>query len=271
MAPTESTSDVPSHCTSTTLVHRIQFDVADLNKLPRASRDFVVLAGHMFNELMVLHRLYLSIDRRDDDSVERKVGDTWSLVLLRVMAGKLCEFWTATERLFFGTQVSNEEWIRSNHSIQQPLDRLKKYFRTKNLIRRIRNEYAFHYSQVDIGETLDDLPADTSLEMYLSDRRGNSTYFFSEAVITGNLLASIDSEDARRAFRTVMDELIAVASDALEFLNHVIGAHFTNLQRELGGQGHLAEELEVQAVSWSGTQLPLFVAEEVCVSDEPTL
>lgn len=57
---------------------------------------------------------------------------------------------------------------------------LKRYFGRDNLLHKLRNSAAFHYSGDLVPEALAGLHDDFPLQMYLAEETGNSLYFFAE-------------------------------------------------------------------------------------------
>lgn len=241
-------------------VKEYTFDGASLRKLPRPIREYLVLAGHMFNEIMVLHRLYFFIRKDDENQIVSNISKTWSLILFRIIGGKVFEFWETTRKRFLQARWSNEEWVRDCEPVQAPLSRLKTRFGQSNLLAMVRNTYAFHNHEIDIDKTIAAFNESDNLEMYLSGSTTNTTYFFSEMLVTSSLIDAIDDSDPQSAFDRFMTETIGAAGDALEFLNQVIGAICHHHKEALGAEYRHSVTLSVEDIPRMGEfYLPVFV------------
>lgn len=242
-------------------VEKVVFDAAGLKRLPKTTRDFLLLGGHMFNELVILHRFYLLIENRDTGDLRRQVGKTWSYVILRILAGKLFEFWQAVSKRF-NTSLSDEQWIKRDSTIQEPLKRLRRYFGRSTLIGDIRN-HAFHYKDTDYDGMISSLDGDEELEMFLSDSLLNTTHHFAELAISVILLDRISPDDPKRAHDRMMNEIIQVSRDALEFLNRVIAAIFRHHPDLLQEDDERRVTWEIRCAPHVGkVHAPLFVRSE---------
>ena len=164
-------------------LHHIKLNKFQLDAIPESERTLIILLCHAANELSVLSKLFhFSAKQESDDLILIEARNAQFLVLGRVLTGKIYECWRLLEGSFFGSTVSKMYEPLFDDNAKIALNNLKKYFGRDNLIKRVRNEYAFHYSaeQAAIGYTK--LGNDDSLDIYLSLTNANTLYSFAESV-----------------------------------------------------------------------------------------
>ena len=142
----------------------------------------------------------------------------------------------------------------------EALIQFKKYFSRRNIIKTIRNKFAFHYSPIDLNNLSSGVPEE--YELYIqANGSGNHLYYFAEVLANRAILRIIDNQDEFNAYKKLMREipdvvkLLSKACDALiyEFLDRV--------EAKKGGfwKGY-AEKLEfTQLPTLSDIKLPWFI------------
>ena len=85
-------------------VNRLVVSGADFKRLDEEERLFVLMAGHLANELHALNKLLAYLSRDYANEIVQKAQTTWFLILLRVLAGKLIEAWSSPLRATLGTE-----------------------------------------------------------------------------------------------------------------------------------------------------------------------
>jgi hypothetical protein len=146
---------------------RLVIDKKGVLSLEDIHRQFFFLAGHMFNELVVLRRLLLYSEKPEESSILRDARSTWSLIILRLLAGKLWESWSAVKKYYHQPAVGNSPWLKDNEAIAEPLGKIKRYFSHKNVINTIRNDFGFHYSLPEAD--LSNYGPDDNIDFLLTD------------------------------------------------------------------------------------------------------
>ena len=242
-------------------VNRLVVSGADFKRLDEEERLFVLMAGHLANELHALNKLLAYLSRDYANEIVQKAQTTWFLILLRVLAGKLIEAWSSLSACYFGNRVSSLHANRPYQEFQPHLQQLKAYFSHTNLLHEIRTRFAFHYSSDDVLKRVQQLDEDEELEMFLSSRRGNCVYYFSEATVSGALLELTGLTDSEAALDHVVAEVTEVAGVFFNFLNASIGGAFYHL-RDLGAEVLLTDAVTIDpAPKFADIVVPVFTEE----------
>ena len=180
--------------------------------------------AHAANELNVLSKLFhFSAKAASKTPLLTQAENTQSLVLGRVLTGKIYECWKLLQSAFFRTAISKTYQPQFDKEALEALEALKRYFGRNNIIATVRNEHAFHYSpkQVDAGyRTLVD---DDPLEVYLAKSNANTLYTFGDTIAGRAMLESIKPGNHQAAFEMLIDE----TAKAVALINTVIGAMMT--------------------------------------------
>jgi hypothetical protein len=130
---------------------RIKIPKSLVAQLPEKERTFFFLMGHFGNELNVLQKLfYWCAIYSSDDEIRQRAHATQALVVAKLLIGKLYEGWALTEKVFFASHLSKVYEPLLMGEGKTGLDHLKRYFGRENLLNKVRNKFAFHYSPADI-------------------------------------------------------------------------------------------------------------------------
>lgn len=199
-----------------------QLSRASLDQLPQDERILFLAICHFANELNVLHKITVGSLRGDSTlpaAEHAKIAQ--SLVLFRIMAGKLREGYKVLDQFYYGTQLSRVYDSLLRDEARVALKEVRRYFkRGSTRISSIRNDFAFHYSPAVVGSALDGLSTDLSLDLYLSDHHANCLYYFAEVAVASAMLGGIDEQ----AMRDLADETALVARDFFRFISGYLAA-----------------------------------------------
>lgn len=212
-----------------------------------AERTFLLLAGHMQNELNSVHKVFaFCLHSRPTvlvSSIEGLANGTQAMIYARVLAGKLCEAWEALGKAFFGTKLSQRIEPRLHPVAQDALKKIKAYFGKANAIYKVRNAFAFHYSRDEFRTHWEEAADESTFEIILGGTVGNNLHLASEFVVNIALLKAINANDRVEALREFFDEVQSAASDFTAFLE---GAILTILEEQSGaGLATLGREEEI--------------------------
>jgi hypothetical protein len=191
---------------------------AKLDSIPEDVRVLFVHVGHLRNELMTLQKLMLVTQRyATTNEILISMRTYQSLMLTRLLAGKLREGWELLNRSYFGAKLSLNYEQRLHETGQEAISALKKYFGQKELMHGVRNNFSFHYSPEQIKSTLADLD-EPGLKIYLSSEQVGNTFFqFSETIVNIAMLEGIQKGDYVAAMKKLMDQVLSVALDFVKF------------------------------------------------------
>jgi hypothetical protein len=226
-----------------------------------ADRTFLLLAGHIQNELNSVHKVFAWCLHNHStvraSSIEGLANGMQAMIYARVLAGKLCEAWQVLGAAFFGTKLSQRIESKLPPIAQEALQKIKKYFRKSNAISTVRNSFAFHYSADEFGRNWEAVADGPSFELILGGTIGNNLHLASELVANTALLNAINANDYEEALRMFFNEVQSVASNFTNFLEGIVVAI---LEEQFGaGLDALGYEEEISpAHSHSEVAIPFF-------------
>lgn len=235
-----------------------------------ADRAFLLLAGHMQNELNSVNKVFAwCLQRRPTDSassIEGLANGMQSMIYARVLAGKLYEARKVLDKAFFNTKLSQRVESRLHPIAQDALQKIKRYFNNSNdsnIIKNVRENFAFHYNAGKFGDNWEAVADRPSFELILGGTVGNNLHLASEMVANTALLNAINDNDYEDSLRTFFDEVQSVASNFTNFLEGTIVAILEEqFGTRLDALGH--EEEILPGRSYSEIAIPFF-----CNSDTP--
>jgi len=178
-----------------------------LDTLDEIEHVFFIQLMHFLNELNVLQKCVIVSSNKLESltTIEKRGQISQAHFFIRTLAGKLYEGWKMIGKNFLKTQLSSEYENLLSQKGKESLSELIVYFKDKNnLVRLIRNKFAFHYDKEKIKEEIDKIPQEALLEVYISEDRANCLYSLSDTIISWAILNYIDSSNPQRA----MDKLI---------------------------------------------------------------
>jgi len=181
-------------------VYEIPISQQQLHSIPSDERLFFIQIGHLANELSTLNRLLLFVsDTTGTTEVEKRARNSQALLLVRLCLEKLFEGWQMLQRDYFGSKVSKEYGGLLDESGKNSLNEIKRYFSKNNLIKDIRDNFAFHYSSEDLQNQLQRTTDTGTLYIYLGYAHGNSFYSFADVLVGSAMLSKVPGADPHQA------------------------------------------------------------------------
>src|SRR5215510_7875427 len=148
-------------------VYEIPISKRQLDAIPADERVFFFQIGHLANELSTLNRLLLFVSNSNGiTDLERRARNAQAMLLIRLCSGKLFEGWQMLQRDFFGSKLSKEYEPLMDESGRNSLTEIKRYFSKSNLIKDIRDNFAFHYSAEDLRNQIERINDNDALYIY---------------------------------------------------------------------------------------------------------
>lgn len=189
-----------------------------LDKIPDMERAFYLHVGHLRNEITILYKLLTWTNNNQDAHQIMKTVNTYqSLMMVRMLAGKLWEGWELVNKAYFATKVSQVIDSKLSPASKEALKELKSYFGKKNIISMVRNQFAFHYSPQHIRDQLEEVEDTDQLEIYMTALSNNIFYQFSETIANSAMLRAVDESDYMAALEKLVLEVMKVASTFMTF------------------------------------------------------
>lgn len=205
-------------------IYKLSINRDHLKLLPKNELAFFIQAGSVLNEINVLHKVILVSNRKMLTEVETRAQNYQSLFILSILTGKLYESCRFLERNYFTSKLSRDYHDLLSDVAKTNLDNLKQYFGKENLIKKIRNNLAFHYGTEEIESQIEKMLSDEVPEIYLSENQGNSFYYLSSNIYLRMLLSFTEEAEPFPALDQLFKEVLNVANWFLIFLNHCLVA-----------------------------------------------
>jgi hypothetical protein len=220
-----------------------------LQELPVDERALFLSLAHLSNEIIALQKLILwSYDVSSENESINNGHVAMSLMLIKLLSGKLKEGHNLLKKKFFGTKISRSYAQSLSDKCKETLVQLKRYFGNRNVIDVVRNNYAFHYTPEELNAALPKIPED--LILYIEkEGKGNNLHYFAEVIANRALLQSLGKQDEFEAFMHLIGESTRIA-DWLLTISDAIMNEF--LQR------HISDIWESNAIEVYFDKLPSF-------------
>src|SRR5260370_350184 len=206
-------------------IHKIGVTNEQLAQIPYLERAFYVHIGHLLTGMMVFKKLLeLSAKETPDDFILRDVHLSQQFIISRLLAGKVWEGWELVRKAYFGTKLSRVIEEQLPDDTRTALESLKKYFRTKNLIDCVRNEFAFHYDPSRIQSQLQLVEQTDNWKIYIAET-GDVFFQLSEIVVQSAMLDAVQNGDYLAATEKFFKEIMVMSSQLVEFCDGCFALH----------------------------------------------
>lgn len=210
-------------------VYRIDYKPADFRALPEKHRKLLLFLCAGISELNVLSKIFRFVPSLSPvEHHDRVASRAQGMVIGQIYTGKIFEFWKTFQVLYFASQLSSEYASKLSPDTRKSLKELKRYFGKKNLIEKIRNNYAFHHSPDNVEQALTSFPAEQDLSFYLADSLANSLFEFAELPYSYTVMESISPGDPKQAYSV----LVAETAEVTYHLNQLVAELIAILIKE---------------------------------------
>ena len=255
----------------TVKIYRVPISGTELSSIPEDERVFFIQAARLANDLSFLHKLLYFASGKSEVEEEQRGLFTQHIFVVRILAGTLFEGWDVFRKSFFNKlEPENESSIAKRYepllkeSVKSDLQELKQYFNrnnNNNIIKKIRNQFAYHYDKNKIREELSSVRSESHYDIYLAKAHGNSLYGIAQE-ITGQalfgLIKDIEKVDNnKKAYERLLSDILSVSEKFL----HVIGNCLRLIvERHLGQEFENAKAIDVgEPAKLGDIRLPFFV------------
>lgn len=234
-----------------------------LQELPVDERTLFLSLAHLCNEIIALEKLILySYDISSENETINNGQVAMSLMLIKLLSGKLKEGYKLLKKKFFGTKISRDYAQSLSDECKETLAQLKRYFdNSNNAIHIVRNNYAFHYSPDELNTAFPNIPED--LILYVEkEGQGNNLHYFAEVIANRALLQSLGKEDEFEAFKQLIAESTKIAGWLLNISNAIMNEF---LKRHINGiwEGNATEVYFDKLPSFNDISIPWFTDNSV--------
>jgi len=189
---------------------KINIPKSKLDIIPEIEQVFFIQLMQFINELNILQKCFIVSNNELESltAIEKRGQISQAQFFIRTAAGKLNEGWKMINKNFIDTQLSKEYENLLSQKGRKSLSQLKVYFSDENnLVRLIRNKFAFHYDKEKIKEEVKKISQEELLEVYISEYRVNCLYSLSDTIVNWSILNSIDSSNSQQAMDTLIGDI----------------------------------------------------------------
>ena len=200
------------------------------SKLPEAQQLFFIRVCLISDDLRHLHHLMLqaNVAINATKGTEQLMALDQLIFALRIYYGTLNEAWEVVRTGWHGTQLARHLHSSLSLDAKKAFENLSRYFSHENLTTKIRNNFAFHFSDKPIKKALKQYPADAKDDFISGEDSANTYYKFAEQVRRHALVletGDVDLADADKvngAVRKIYDEGLARFDDFTAFFDDVM-------------------------------------------------
>ncbi|AVA22790.1 hypothetical protein NXC24_CH03163 [Rhizobium sp. NXC24] len=159
--------------------------------------------------------------------VENILSAAQTQMILRFMLASMAETWEMIrrpniQRLLLEINGDVEADGKEAHRL------LKRHFGNNNVLHRLRNSVVYHYPDLAaLEKAFSEVPDDEDWAWYVSHAVTNGYYYLSDLVISSHILEVMGERNPELAFGKLMDEVVPVAENLLDFLAYVMRAIVT--------------------------------------------
>jgi len=206
-------------------IHKVCISKQQFQALPRDERALVFMAGHILNQISVFMKLVRFSTSKDPvDPIEARCSAAQSQLILRCLVGVLAEAWEFLRRSQ-NQKIIGRYLNDIGNDGKTSYAKLKKHFGRSGLLHKLRNNYLYHYPNLqELEKAFEWIPEDEEWEWYLSDANTNSFYFSCELVLGYGIMSATSEPTHIGAFGLVMKEVMDVTNTLPYFLMPLVRA-----------------------------------------------
>ena len=206
---------------------KVKITKAMLNCLDEREKVLFVQLANMLNEVYILNRMVLLSFKTNSNGteVEEWAQHSQSLFFLEILAGKLFEGWELLKRDYFTARLSREYKESLTIVGSDALEELKRYFSNSNIITKVSNQHAFHFSEQaseGIIKQIVKIEEHEDNAVYLSEMLGNCFFYWPDRVMTSIMLDDINPDDHAKAIDLFVGDTLSIARKYIDFINDVL-------------------------------------------------
>lgn len=230
-------------------IRQVSLPIDAFLKIPKDERALLVAMGHALNEYNIFNKLLIASSHFEDEPLQVAYAQSIQMYsIARILVGKIYESWNVINSGFFKSQLSKKYSNKLSDTESNAINGLKKYFSKKNLIGKVRNGLAFHFSIASAATApLDELNKH-DLSLYLSESQGNCIYPFSETVFNTEMMQLTGCATMQEAFMKLISEI----NEVDRFLNTFAQGIMAIILSEYIGNSQLqtvTEQIEIGEVT----------------------
>jgi hypothetical protein len=203
---------------------------AHLAQIPFNERVFYFLASQLENDLNGLTKLlwFAFNEYRTTDGLIQSAALSQVMLIMKLLAGKLYEGHKLIAKMYSGKKLHQKYQTMLNNHGRAALQQINSYFGRNNIIKKIRNEFAFHFEAKDIAATFSKF-ADTELmpEYWGVSHAGHNLAFGAE-LLTVRTMQHVTGLPEDKALLAIFKETTEAATWFGAFIQNYTGVLMSN-------------------------------------------
>lgn len=156
------------------------------------------------------------------DETLMKVQNLQTFFILMELSSKLFEASEIIKKDFFASSISKEYDSLLSDDAKESLKKIKRYFDTENIIKKMRNKFISHLDSIEIENSFNATPGDEVFEFYLSESDGNSFFIVTNIMTSYNIFNTIDKSDHTKALEALLDNVLENVTLFRKFLGNCV-------------------------------------------------
>lgn len=194
----------------------------EFTRLSESEQVLLFQFGHACNEITYLINLLRITFDSNAEGLNKTIMRSRSMIVVRILVGKIFESWRMIERDFFNSKLSKDMEKTISQKGKESLDDLKEYFGKRNLMSDIRNNYSFHYSSAQFTATMSAIDGKQKFKLFLSKEKSNCLYAFAEDFITLSMMNKVNNSDFASGMDQIVSDAINVGLSMITFLTYTL-------------------------------------------------
>lgn len=188
-------------------LHKLNLSVEKMKALPALDRYAFALAGHIFNELMLLQKMVTICQAEDESHPLAKDGGVMSsLFMVRTLAAKLHEAMDALTRPAVSAHL-RAQYFQRVPGLEAKWDAVIAQLKATKWVNTIRNRWAFHYMKPSQwGPFLTDDALEGAYAI-VGQRYGDTLFWWAEVRAAMPMLSEVNAEDPFAGLATILETL----------------------------------------------------------------
>jgi hypothetical protein len=173
-------------------VTHVTVDATKFRLLEDSEQLFLVRLGQIHNDIRHIRQMVVTAHNgvKAYNRIEHEIALHSLIFAVRLWCGALNEAERVIRTAWYDSQLSKDMQSKLDADASHALKRFQQYFAKDNLVRTVRDKFAFHYDRDIIASTLRQRIAG-DYTFVTSERSGNIFYNFAESVRYASMLNEV--------------------------------------------------------------------------------
>jgi hypothetical protein len=207
---------------------RLRLTKTDLDRIPDDERFFYFMAGDLTNDTNILSKLLITAfssafarpGEIPRDEPHNNAGLAQLFLVLKLLSGRLHEANSLISSHYFGKGLHKKYENEMSERAQDGRRRFSVYFGGEdNIITKVRNKFAFHFSRPEIEFTYHALPKNFEFIQFLGGYIGHNLFVGSTILSINAMTTLVEGTKQLDALDRIYKDTTDVAQWLMLFLN----------------------------------------------------